>query len=312
MALNAKRLTPYWPVAILLAIAFFIAWAFAATTLANAGSMGLPLDDSYIYLTYAKQFGRAQPFTYYPGGGYSAGSTSVLWPMVLAPFWTLGARGHALVWVSFGVCAALYACVAVGVYRFVRKVRGCKPAGINAAAMLLVIPPFAFCALSGMEVAFAAALLVASLLLLVDQSPDGPPTKRLVACLAAASLSRPEAMLLVGAIVGIAVLARLRKRAWKPAAWWLLPLVPPIVWLLANRLIAGNFFPNTGVAKSHFYLPGFDWVYWKLTVIDLTKRMFRGLFWEKTSPLLWTRVVLALFLFGSARIAWWAWREKKF
>ena len=26
--------------------------------------------------------------------------------MVLAPFWTLGARGHALVWVSFGMCAA--------------------------------------------------------------------------------------------------------------------------------------------------------------------------------------------------------------
>jgi len=65
-------------------------------TLAHTRPMGLPLDDSYIYLTYAKQFGRGQPFTYFPGGGYSAGSTSVLWPMLLAPFWTLGARGHAL------------------------------------------------------------------------------------------------------------------------------------------------------------------------------------------------------------------------
>src|ERR1041385_2539452 len=112
-----KRHAPVIAIA-LLAVA--IAWAFAATTLAHTEHMGLPLDDSYIYLTYAKQFGRGQPFTYFPGGGYSAGSTSVLWPMMLAPFWTLGARGHALVWVSFGMCGALYACVALGVYKFVR------------------------------------------------------------------------------------------------------------------------------------------------------------------------------------------------
>src|SRR5258706_9302749 len=99
--------------------------------------------------------------------------------MVLAPFWTLGARGHALVWVSFGVCGALYASVGVGIYRFVRVVRGCKPAGVYAAVMLLVIPPFAWCAMSGMEVAFASALLVATILLLIDQSPDGPPGKLL-------------------------------------------------------------------------------------------------------------------------------------
>ena len=109
----APRLSPFVPAAILVGLALFIAWAFAATTLHFAGSMGLPLDDSYIYLTYAKQFGRGQPFTYYPGGGYSAGSTSVLWPMLLAPFWTLGARGHALVWVSYLMCAALYAATAM-------------------------------------------------------------------------------------------------------------------------------------------------------------------------------------------------------
>src|SRR5439155_10876068 len=148
---------------------------------------------------------------------------SVLWPIVLAPFWTLGARGHALVWVSYGTCGALYAGVALGIYRFVRVVRGCKPAGIYAAVMILVIPPFAWCALSGMEVAFASALLVAAILLLIEQSPVGPPGRLLAACLAAASLSRPEAMLLVGAIVGVAVLARLYKRAWTAAAWWLVP-----------------------------------------------------------------------------------------
>jgi hypothetical protein len=273
--------------------------------------MGLPLDDSYIYLTYAKQFGRAEPFTYYPGGGYSAGSTSVLWPMLLAPFWTLGARGHALVWVSFDMCAALYALVGVGVYRFVRLVQGSEIAGMLAAVATLVIAPFAWCSLSGMEVAFAAALLVGTLLLLLKQAPTGPPRKLLVACLAAASLSRPEAMLLVGGIVGIAIIQRLRQRDFRAAAWWLLPLGPPIVWLLANRIIAGNFFPNTGVAKSHFYLPGFDWTYWYTTVRDLSGRMLKGLFWEKTSPLVWPRLVLALLIIGNVRVGIWAWREKR-
>src|SRR5689334_6294447 len=170
--------------AVIAAAAIAIAWAVAVTVLRYTRPMGLPLDDSYIYLTYAKQFGRAQPFTYFPGGGYSAGSTSVLWPMLLAPFWTLGARGHALVWVSFLACSALYAAVAIGCYRFVRQLAG-EVSGVLAAAILLAIAPFAWCALSGMEAAFAAALLVATWLLLARTPPDGPPSRLLGACLAA-------------------------------------------------------------------------------------------------------------------------------
>src|SRR5262245_47528845 len=138
-----------------MAAAIFIAWNFAYGTLIHTREMGLPLDDSYIYLTYAKQFGRAEPFTYCHGCGYSAGSTSALWPMVLAPFWTLGARGHALVWVSFGLCAVLYAAVALGCYQLVARLRD-RVSGLACGVMVLVVAPFAWCSLSGMEVAFAA------------------------------------------------------------------------------------------------------------------------------------------------------------
>ena len=306
----ARRLRPFAPAAILVALALFIAWAFAAMTLRYAGPMGLPLDDSYIYLTYAKQFGRGEPFTYFPGGGYSAGSTSVLWPMLLAPFWTLGARGHALVWVSFGLCAVLYAAVAVGAYRFVRELRD-ELSGVLCGVLVLVIAPFAWCALSGMEVAFASALLVATLLLLAREPNEGRPSWLLVATLAATSLSRPEATLIVGGIVAVRVVQRLRARHWRAAVWWLVPLAPVVTWLCANKLIAGNFFPNTGVAKSHFYLPGFDWTYWFDAVRTLTGRMLRGLFWDSTSPLVWPKLVAALFLVGAVRIGVWAWREKK-
>lgn len=309
--MKLARFRPYLPHAVIALVAIVIAWAFAATTLAHTRPMGLPLDDSYIYLTYAKQFGRMQPFSYYPGGGYSAGSTSVLWPMLLAPFWTLGARGHALVWVSFGLCTALYAATAVGVHQIVKRLFGTAPA-LLAPLFLLGIAPFAWTSLSGMEVAFAAALLVAMILLLLDQAPTGPPAKKLIAVLACASLSRPEAMLLVLGIVGIAVLQRLRQRDLRAAAWWLAPLGAPALWLLANKLFAGQLFPNTGVAKSHFYLPGFDWTYWWQTITELSGKLAKGLFWDPASPLVWPRVMLALWIVGAIRIAWWARRERRY
>ncbi len=301
----------YAPLAIIALVAIVIAWAFAATTLAHTEHMGLPLDDSYIYLTYAKQFGRAQPFTYFPGGGYSAGSTSVLWPMVLAPFWTLGARGHALVWVSFLVCTALYAATAIGCYRFVRDVAG-ELCGIAAGVLVLAIAPFAWCALSGMEVAFASALLVAVLLLLVRDGKTGPPAKLLAVALAALSLSRPEATLIAFGICGACAVQRARGKQWRAAAWWLAPLAAPIAWLTANRVLAGNFFPNTGVAKSHFYLPGFDWTYWREAVGAQSAAMLKGLFWDGKSPLVVPRVVALLYVAGAVRIGMWAHRDKRY
>src|SRR6185312_1767048 len=80
---RAVAVKPYLIPAIVAAVAGFIIWAFAAVVLVHTPHMGLPLDDSYIYLTYAKQIGRAHPFTYFSGGGYSAGATSALWPIVL-------------------------------------------------------------------------------------------------------------------------------------------------------------------------------------------------------------------------------------
>ncbi len=304
------KLRPCAPEIAIAIAATVIAWSFVDATLRHTHPFGLPLDDAYIYLTYAKQFGRAEPFTYYPGGGYSAGSTSVMWPMLLAPFWTLGARGHALVWVSYGLCAALYALTCIGCFRLARRITG-SLGGLVAAACALGIPVFAWTSLAGMEVAFASACLVATILLLLGQPREGPPTKRLAVVLVATALSRPEAMLLVFAIVGVAILDRVRHKRWRAAAWWLAPIVPTLVWLLANKLLAGNWMPNTGVAKSHFYLPGFDWTYWWETVTKQSGRMVRTLFWNPTSPLIWPRVLAVLWLVGAVRVGVWAWRERR-
>jgi hypothetical protein len=307
----ALRLKPYVPALVIAIAAIGLAQQFAYWTQVHAREFGLPLDDSYIYLTYAKQFGRMEPFSYFPGGGYSAGSTSVLWPMLLAPFWTLGARGHALVWVSYILCTALYAVTLIGVWRLVKELVQSQIAGLCGALMVLGIAPFAWTSLAGMEVAFASALLVWTLDAIVRAPTDGPPTKKLIALLAATSLSRPEAMMIVFFVIAVACVQRGRKKQWRAAALWATPAIAPVLWLLANKLFAGNFMPNTGVAKSHFYLPGFDWSYWWEAVTTQTGRMFHGLFVDKASPLVWPKLVAALWVFGAVRVVMWARREKK-
>ena len=104
---------------------------------------------------------------------------------------------------------------------------------------------------------------------------------------------------------------RVRRRELRAAAWWLAPLAAPIVCLIANRVLAGNYFPNTGVAKSHFYLPGFDWTYWRETVWLQSGRMFRALFWDSDGPLVAGPMIAIGYVAGAARIAMWARRERR-
>lgn len=307
--LGIAVLRKHWRTLVLVLAALGVSVGFLCVVLRHT-AFGLPIEDAYIYLTYAKQIGRGQPFTYFPGGGYSAGSTSVVWPMLLAPFWTLGARGEALVWVSFSLCAGLYATTAAFVAAVVRRMFGTSSA-LVAAIFALGVAPFAFTALSGMEVALASALLVAAIYQLMSAESAARPSKLLIATLGCLSLSRPEATLIVAFVVAIRGAQQIRNRDVRSAAVWALPLLAPAVWLTANRIFAGHWFPNTGVAKSHFYLPGFDWTYWRDAVITQSAAMLRRLFWERSSPLLWPRLILVSWFIGAVRTLRWAYRERR-
>jgi len=131
--------------------------AFAATALAHAGSLSLPLDDSYIYRDLRKQI-RARPAVHvFPGGGFRWRDQHFVADRAGAVLDPRGAR-HALVWVSFLVSPRLYAATRSGV-RIVARIAG-PLAAAAAPLLLLAIAPFAWTALSGMEIAFASALLV--------------------------------------------------------------------------------------------------------------------------------------------------------
>ena len=291
-------------------VAIVIAWTYAATALRHTTEMGLPLDDSYIYLTYAKQMGSARPLTYFDGSGYSAGATSVLWPAVLAPIWTLGARGHALVWAAFVLCALFYAGCTVAAYRIARVIAGVESRiasesiGVVASAIVVSTAAFAWTALSGMEVAITSALLLAAIAQLADRPAGAAPSRPLLACLTALALARPEAAALV-AVVCIAH-AIVHRRSRREALLWLAPLIAPILWLAANRMLAGHFLPSTAIAKSQWFQPGFELGAWGGAVATNAGKLVRGLLWDPNSPLPQPRLFAIAWLVGCVRLVWWA------
>src|SRR5579862_5791515 len=86
------------------------AWT-VATIVARVGHAGAALDDAYIHFQYARAIAEGHPLRFQAGEPASSGATSLLWPLVLAPFWALGARGNAILWpawiLSFAALAAL-------------------------------------------------------------------------------------------------------------------------------------------------------------------------------------------------------------
>ena len=300
----------HWPLIVCVCASLAISIAYLTTTLRDAGTLGFPLDDAYIYLTYAKQIGRLEPMTYYPGGPYSAGATSPLWPFLLAPLWAIGLRGYLFVFAAFAVSSVMVAAATALAYRVVERVCDRRFAVI-AAVGTAMSGSFTYASLSAMEVGLAAALLFWVVLKLIDENDRESPSRGLLVLLALTSLTRPELTLLIGGLVFLRAIESLFRRRPRLAARWLLPILLPLVWVSTNKLIAGNFFPNTGVAKSHFYLPGFNFSYYFEILPKLYGQMFRGLFWRDVTPLWSGKLTLLFSALAAVALVVWAKRNKQ-
>jgi arabinofuranosyltransferase len=200
-----------------------------------AGAAGLPLDDAWIHLHFARNLAEGAGFSYNPGVPV-AGSTAPLWTLLLAA----GARvaGASLGMAkTLGVAGALAAAL---VLRRAALAWGASPSAALVAAVALVWSgPFAWGALSGMEVTLAA-LLVAAALLAVAR--DHLALTALTGGLA--TLARPEAVVLLPFLA----LARrpTPRRLALFAAIVVAALLPFVAFCWATT---GTPFPSTAAAK---------------------------------------------------------------
>jgi hypothetical protein len=187
----ALAVWPFLPISA--AAALFLVAGLRATH----GVWPAPLDDVYIHYDFAKSAASGHPFSWIAGNGYSSGGTSLLYPLILAVGFISGLHGS-----NLGAFAALVAILSlVDLSRSIASLSPRPSLAIAAPIALMAVPLLDWTWFSGMEVAFAAALLGRAIRS-AHRAAIAPPQIRARAQLAAGvylallAVSRPECAVL--------------------------------------------------------------------------------------------------------------------
>ncbi len=238
-------------------------WAVHLTLKACGGQLVPPLDDSYIYLQYARAAAHGHPLRYTPGALPSRGATSLLYPLVLAPFARLLSPDR-LPWAAWGLGVLCLAGTALAADRWAARRLGPRAAW-PAGLLVLASGHFLWGAVSGMDVALYAFCLAAAAAAVpwYEDAPDPASGIRRLAALAlllaAVSLARPEGMLIAGAVAGLVPFSSHAPNSRR--ARWILVLAPAAAALLTfgiDLLALGRLGSNTLAAKAVWSTPAPD------------------------------------------------------
>lgn len=254
-----SRLRPY---AFALVASSAIGFVAIRKIFERAGHPALPLDDSFIHLQYARRLAEGGFFSYVAGEGYTTGATSLLWPMLLAPFHLLGFHELSLVWAAWLWGTLAHAALAVEVMRLSQRLAG-RDVAIGALAMSLGFGGFAWFAWSGMETIPFTWLLVRTTRVsaeLCEPDADKPPVSPAqVALLGVVTpLLRPEGLL----ASGIAFLAlgfrAIGVRGWRSRLLPVVPLMGPLIVPALHYMLAGHATSATTMVKWLLANPAYD------------------------------------------------------
>ncbi|HEY6572025.1 MAG TPA: hypothetical protein VI198_01800, partial [Candidatus Eisenbacteria bacterium] len=150
-----------------------VLWSERAVIAATGGGgMSLPLDDSFIYLQYAKAIAQGHPFVYTAGNEATTGSTSLWYPLLLVPPHLFGADPSVAVAWTFGLGILFYFLTALLATRLAVTLGG-WPAGLVAAAFVCASPHVLWGSLSGMEIGLYTTILLGTVLAYAREREEG-------------------------------------------------------------------------------------------------------------------------------------------
>jgi hypothetical protein len=198
----------YWLVSIA-ALVVAMAAAYVASMLHfTDGHLSPPLDDTLIYFQYARQIAHRQPMIYIDGDPATSGSTSFLYPFVLAVGYAAGFREQHLVIFGLACATASMLAAAYMVYAIGRAHAGVL-AGGTAAVLLAMNGWLGWTFFSIMETSVHAMSVLAGLLVLPLAERSGRWLAALCALLFLMPFVRPELAAIAAGIALFWLLARI-------------------------------------------------------------------------------------------------------
>jgi len=214
----------------------------------DAGTLGFPLDDAWIHAQFARNIATGHGFSY-TGGRWVAGSTSPAWTLLLAAGY-LVTRSMLISAIVLGVGLQILCGYLAG--RLVEILAGRRDLAIAGALMTVITPAMAWGSVSGMELGLASALVLAGFCCYLDPRRGTAGALAAVGLFAAASLARPETLVIVVLCV-LHLLARTRPialmaRRAAQVALILAAILGPFV--AFDYLTTGRPLPTTFYAKS--------------------------------------------------------------
>ncbi|MFH0833852.1 MAG: glycosyltransferase family 39 protein [Patescibacteria group bacterium] len=229
------------------------------------------MGDAFIHFVFARGIAEGQPFFY--NGQFSAGSTSPLWSILLAPFWQI--FGLKIIWVV-KILAGFFAALAIFLtFGVANKISRNRVAALITAGLLTTSFVLPYWAAKGMETPLFVCLVLAAFwiyLKILETRKTFWLEVLLGIILGFAILTRPEAWFL-SLFLGLALLVQ---KKWRAILTIGLPafliFAPYYFWLFANT---GSIFPSSmaRILRARQWAHEFGGVYFTLeiTKILLTK-----------------------------------------
>jgi hypothetical protein len=244
------RARPYLPALVASSILAAIALRLIV---AEAGRSAAPLDDSFIHLQYARRLAEGHFFSYTEGAGYTTGATSLLWPLLLAPFVWLGFKGLSLLWIAWAWGTLAHAATALEAYRLAHRLAG-RGAALGAALMCICFGALSWFAWSAMETMPLAWALLRSARVASSYVEGRDDKQRATWSNVAitgflAAIVRPEGVIGAG-IAAIALAVHVAPSStWRARLRGLAPLAGPLVVPMMHLALSGHAASATTMVK---------------------------------------------------------------
>ncbi|MBI4778403.1 hypothetical protein HY792_05745, partial [Candidatus Desantisbacteria bacterium] len=212
------------------------------------GHLAPPLDDTFIFLQYAKQICHGAAFQYNTGDSLTTGATSLLYPFILSIGFLSGLGKTGILAFSLGLGLVFLIVSSILIFNIGRRLFN-ETTGLVLGLLFLFNGQILWSFFCGMETGFFMCIILSVLYAFLLEAEGGEYFWTIVFA-SIMALTRPEGLILSGVLFGFIFFLRNEKNYY-----FLIPVGFGMIFVVMNYAFTGSLTFNTMIAKSPLSRP---------------------------------------------------------